>query len=239
MSPLELVRRALRWLGKHQLGTLLSLFTVAFGVFCFVAIADEVHEGDTREIDRAILLAFRNPSDPSDPLGGRVVEEMGRDVTALGGATVLTLLTVSVVGYLLLIKKPLAALFVTVSVLGALGLSSGLKDLFERPRPDLVTRLAYVVTSSFPSGHSMLSAAVYLTLGSLLARMQKNLVVKAYLLLWAAFLTCLVGVSRVYVGVHWPTDVLAGWSAGAAWASGCWLIAGALQRRGRVEPPSS
>ncbi len=236
---MSFLRIALRWIGKHQLGTLLSLFTVAFGVLCFIAVADEVHEGDTNQIDRALLLALRSSTDPADPLGGRVVEEMGRDVTALGGMTVLTLLTLGVLGYLLLIHKPLAALFVAVSVLGALALSSGLKDLFERPRPDLVTRLSYVVTSSFPSGHSMLSASVYLTLGALLARMQANLVVKAYILLWAAFLACLVGLSRVYVGVHWPSDVLAGWSAGAAWAAACWLVAGVLQRRGRVEPPAS
>jgi undecaprenyl-diphosphatase len=235
---MSLLRAALRWIGKHQLGTLLSLFTVAFGVLCFVAVAEEVHEGDTNQIDRALLLALRSPNDPRDPLGGRGVEEIGRDVTALGGVTVLTLLTLGVLGYLLLIRKPLAALFVAVSVLGALALSSGLKDLFERPRPDLVTRLSYVVTSSFPSGHSMLSASVYLTLGALLARMQANLVVKAYLLLWAGFLAVIVGFSRVYVGVHWPTDVLAGWSAGAAWAAACWLVAGVLQRRGRVEPPS-
>jgi undecaprenyl-diphosphatase len=235
---MSFLRTALRWIGKHQLGTLLSLFTVALGVLCFIAVAEEVHEGDTNQIDRALLLALRSPNDPGDPIGGRGVEEVGRDVTALGGVTVLTLLTLGVLGYLLLIRKPLAALFVAVSVLGALALSSGLKDLFERPRPDLVTRLAYVVTSSFPSGHSMLSASVYLTLGALLARMQANLVVKAYILLWAAFLACLVGLSRVYVGVHWPTDVLAGWAAGAAWAAACWLVAGVLQRRGRVEPPS-
>lgn len=236
---MSFVRAVLRWIGKHQLGSLLSVFTAAFGILCFIAIADEVSDGDTRQIDRIILLALRSPTDPADPLGGRGVEEMGRDLTALGGVTVLSLLTFGVLGYLLLIRKPVAALFVTVSVLGALALSSGLKDLFERPRPDLVTRLSYVVTSSFPSGHSMLSASVYLTLGALLARMQANLVVKAYILLWAVFLACLVGVSRVYVGVHWPTDVLAGWSAGAAWAAGCWLVAGVLQRRGRVEPPAS
>lgn len=236
---MSLVRAALRWIGQHQLGSLLSVFTVAFGILCFIAVAEEVNEGDTGQVDRAILLALRNPADPADPLGGRAVEEMGRDLTALGGVTVLSLLTLGVLGYLLLIRKPLAALFVSVSVLGAIALSSGLKDLFERPRPDLVSRLSYVVTSSFPSGHSMLSASVYLTLGALLARMQANLVVKAYILLWAAFLACLVGVSRVYVGVHWPTDVLAGWSAGAAWAAASWLIAGVLQRRGRVEPPTS
>ncbi len=114
-------------------------------------------------------------------------------------------------------------------------LISRLKQLFERPRPVLVPRLSYVMTSSFPSGHSMLSAAVYLTLGALLARFESNLLLKAHVLGWALLFTVLVGVSRVYMGVHWPTDVLAGWATGAAWASLCWLVARALQRRGSVE----
>jgi len=239
MSPVALLRAVLRWIGKHELGTLLSILTLALGSLLFIYVADEVHEGSTQDLDRVLLLALRDPHDRADPIGGRGLEEMGRDMTALGGMAFLTLVTLAVIGYLLLLRKPHAALFVAVSVLGALVLSMALKDLFERPRPDLVPRLSYVVTSSFPSGHSMLSASVYLTLGALLARLQANLVLKAYILLWAAFLSCLVGVSRVYVGVHWPTDVLAGWSAGAAWAAGCWLIAGALQRRGRVEPPAT
>jgi undecaprenyl-diphosphatase len=143
------------------------------------------------------------------------------------------------VGHLLLARKPRAAAFVGASVTGALLLSLGLKHLFHRPRPDLVPHLSYVVSSSFPSGHSMLSAAVYLTLGALLARLQANFVLKAYVLLWALFLAFLIGVSRVYVGVHWPSDVLGGWAAGATWAALCWLLARRLQRRGEVESPTA
>ena len=82
----------------------------------------------------------------------------------------------------------------------------------------------------------MMSAVVYLTLGALLARSQPRKRLKAYFLLVAAFLTLIVGVSRVYLGVHWPTDVLAGWTAGAVWAILCWLAARRLQRSRRLEP---
>jgi undecaprenyl-diphosphatase len=116
-------------------------------------------------------------------------------------------------------------------------LSTLLKMGFDRPRPDLVPHGALVYTASFPSGHATLSAVVYLTLGALLARVQPRLVLKLYLLGLAILLTVMVGVSRVYLGVHWPTDVLAGWAVGAAWALLCWATALWLQRRGRVEGP--
>jgi undecaprenyl-diphosphatase len=222
-------------LGRHELGTLLSVFVLASGLWVFIEVADEVVEGETRALDRAVLLALRNPSNLADPRGPPWLEEMGRDLTALGGTALLSLFSLTVIAHLSLRQKPRSAAFVGVSVMGALGLSLALKQLFERPRPDLVPRLSHVMTSSFPSGHSMLSAAVYLTLGALLARFESNLLLKAHVLGWALLFTVLVGVSRVYMGVHWPTDVLAGWAAGAAWASLCWLVARALQGRGSVE----
>lgn len=232
-------RRALHFVGRHELGTSLALGLAAVGTLSFIQVADEVREGEADAIDRAILLALRDRGDLTDPLGPRWVEEFGRDLTALGGTGVLSLLTSAIVGYLFLAKKPRAALLLLVSVLGAMLLVHGMKLAFDRPRPNLVPHLSYVLTQSFPSGHSMLSASVYLTLGTLLARLEKSLLIKAYLLLWAFFLAFLVGISRVYVGVHWPTDVLGGWAAGAVWSSLCWVVARALERRGSLEasPP--
>ena len=192
-------------------------------------------EGSTREFDRRLLLALRGRADPADPLGPRWLEEMARDLTGLGGVGILGLITAASVVYLLMMRKRHAAAFLAAAVGGGILLSTLFKAGFERPRPDLVTHLAHVYTASFPSGHSMMSAVAYLTLGALLARMHKGRVVQAFILGVAILITLLVGASRVYLGVHWPTDVLAGWAAGAAWACLCWLVALRFQQRGAVE----
>lgn len=158
-----------------------------------------------------------------------------RDFTALGGIPFLVLLTLAVSTYLFLDGKGRIALLVLLAVAGSLILSSALKHGFQRPRPDLVPHGSYVYTTSFPSGHSTMAAAVYLTLGTLLARVQARRRQKAVLLAFALLLTVLVGASRVYLGVHWPTDVLAGWTAGGTWALVCWFLARWLQKRGQIE----
>ena len=229
------LREHLRPLHRRELLTLVLLLVVSSSIWAFVVLADEVTEGDTHEIDRAVILALRNPADVSDPIGPHWIEEVGRDMTALGGTGVLTLLTLASAGYLWLEKKPRAAWFLLAAIGGGLLLSTVLKEAFDRPRPDLVPHGSIVYTASFPSGHSMLSAVTYLTLGALLARLQGRRLLKVYLLALAVLFTLLVGASRVYLGVHWPTDVLAGWSGGAAWAVLCWTVALWLQKRGEVE----
>jgi undecaprenyl-diphosphatase len=225
----------LTWLGRHELATLLLLALLPAGVWAFAKLADAVMEGKTSPFDQAVLLALRNPADHLDPRGSEWVEEMGRDVTALGGTIALAFLTLAVSGYLLLKQKRRAAVFVLVAVLGGVLLSLLLKEGFARPRPNLVPHGTHVSTASFPSGHSMMSAITYLTLGALLARVESRPRMKAYVLILAVLVTVAVGISRVYLGVHWPTDVLAGWTAGATWALLCWLTARWLQRRGQVE----
>jgi undecaprenyl-diphosphatase len=238
MSLAALVARIRNRFFAPELNVLVSVVVLALGTLVFFEVADEVMEGDTQDLDRVLLLSLRNPHDLADPIGPPLLEEMARDFTALGGVALLTLLSLAVVGHLMLMRKPRAAAFVAGSVASATALTVMLKNLFDRPRPDLVPQFSHVMTASFPSGHSMLSASVYLTLGALLAQLQSNRLLKAYVLGCALTLTLLVGFSRVYVGVHWPTDVLAGWAAGAAWASLCWLLGRAMQRRGGVEQPS-
>jgi undecaprenyl-diphosphatase len=229
------VGRIIDWLGGHGGIVIGVVLIVVMGTWGFIALADEVREGDTQRFDEWAVRALRRPDNPAVPIGPKWLAEVGRDLTALGGVAVLSIATAIVVGYYLILGKRRAALFVVFATLGGLILSSLLKHLFDRPRPEVVPHLSYVSSSSFPSGHSMLSATVYLTLGSLLMRLTPKRRVKLYYLLVAMTLTFLVGISRVYMGVHYPTDVLAGWTAGLVWALLCWLLARTLQQRGTVE----
>lgn len=201
----------------------------------FIGIAEEVMEGDTLHLDERILLAMRVPGNPSQPIGPAWVEESFRDFTGLGGVGVLGLLTAATLGYLWLMGMRRVALYVLLAIGSGLLVSLALKAGFHRPRPDLVSHGSMAYTASFPSGHSMLSAIVYLTGGAMLALVHRRRAVRLYILGCAVLATVLVGLSRIYLGVHWPTDVLAGWTGGAAWAALCWLIAHQLQARGLVE----
>lgn len=238
-SPIrKSIRAAVAWLRATDLVVLVVALVGVLALWAFVEIADEVRDGESRGIDEWVVRALRDPSDPSDPIGPPWVEEAFRDLTALGGATVLGLVTAAVVGYLLLVRKYHAVALVLVAALGGLALGGLLKGAFDRPRPDVVPHLSHVRTASFPSGHSMLSAVIYLTLGSLLDRLVGRPALRLYILGVALLLSFLVGVSRVYLGVHYPTDVLAGWAVGLAWAVACWLAARWLQQRGVVEEAS-
>jgi undecaprenyl-diphosphatase len=206
-------------------------------VWVFLALTDAVIGRDARHWDRALLLAMRDPADPAEPWGPGWLQEMARDFTALGGVAVLALLALAVIGYMAMLRKRHAALLVGIAVGGGVLVSTLLKMFFDRARPDLVPHGSIVYTASFPSGHSMMSAVTYLTLGAMLARIHAPLRIKGYVLGCAILLTLLVGVSRVYLGVHWPSDVAAGWAVGAAWALLSSFVMRALQWRGTVETP--
>ena len=242
LTPLPLYRFPVRAASilrevSHDLLLLLALLVIVGGTWGFIELADEVSEGSTRRLDDYVLRGMRRADDPSRPIGPSWLPEIGRDLTALGGVAVLTLVTLGVTGYLLIRRQRWAAMLVIIATVGGLCLSSILKRAFSRPRPAIVPHLSDAFTSSFPSGHSMLSATVYLTLGALLARFVEQRRLKLYFLVIALLLTFLVGLSRVYMGVHYPTDVLAGWTAGLVWATLCWLVARYLQRTGQIEGP--
>jgi undecaprenyl-diphosphatase len=212
-----------------------GLAAVAAAAFLFLGLADRVSEGATQRLDEWVLRAFRHAADPSNPIGPPWLEEAVRDLTAVGGVAVLLVVIGAAAGFLAMNRAWHAMWLTLASSLGGLVLGVLLKGLFDRPRPDVVPHLMRAGSSSFPSGHSLNSAVVYLTLGLILAEVGRTRRQKAYFVLLALTLTGLVGFSRVYLGVHYPTDVLAGWLAGSAWALSCCLAAYYLKRSGSIE----
>lgn len=223
------------WARNQDLIVLLLTLLAALGLLGFFALANEVTEGRTRALDEWVIRSMRHPDNLADPLGPPWLEDAVRDITALGSSTVLVLVTLAAAGFLVARRQYHALGLLLAAIGGGELLVWGLKGFFARPRPDLVPLLMRVSTASFPSGHSLLSAVVYLTLGALLARMVAPLKLKLYFIGVALGFSFLVGLSRIYLGVHYPTDVLAGWTLGLLWAVVCWLAARALQRRGKVE----
>lgn len=182
--------------------------------------------------DRALIVALRTPGDPGVPVGGPKLLAFMRDVTALGDGNLLTLFVLLVLGLLLVQRKRTTAALVAAATLSGSLLVSWAKLHTARPRPDIVPRLVDVSSLSFPSGHAANSAIVYLTLAAVASQAVVQRRVRTYLLAAALLLVALTGASRVYLGVHWPSDVLAGWSFGALWAWSWWW-AGA---KARVRP---
>lgn len=221
------------WLEPRWLGIVLA---ITLTLWLFMTVAGAVANGDAGLVDLTIVRALQSPTDPARPVGPAWLAALARDITALGGLAVLTLLVAAVCGFLLLAGRGRTALFMLLATLSGSWLSSTLKAAFARPRPQLLAHAEVVTSASFPSGHAMLSAIVYLTLGALLARLLPRRRLKLYVMVVALLCSGLVGLSRVYLGAHWPSDVLAGWAAGAAWALGWWGAAEVLRRRQVLQP---
>ncbi|WP_158284726.1 phosphatase PAP2 family protein [Oricola cellulosilytica] len=198
---------------------------VAVGSAIFALMVYAVRSGLAVGLDEAVLLALRDPQDLSDAWGPPWFEDTAAELTALGGYPILTVVAVFVIAVLILLRHRAAALFLAGALGGGTLLSTGLKSLFERPRPDLVDHLDRTFTSSFPSGHATVSMLAYLTLAAVAIRFVPRHSVRVFIPVSAFLLALIIGGSRVYLGVHWPSDVIAGWAAGATWASLCWLAA--------------
>ncbi|MBB4192104.1 undecaprenyl-diphosphatase [Rhizobium aethiopicum] len=221
----EVQRRGfLARLNAYEPLTLIMLASIAGGLFVLQRLTSEVLEGETFGFDQAVLLALRRADDLAVPIGPAWLTHAVDDITSLGGITVLALLTVLITVYLLLDRRWPIAIFVFSSVVSGWLASTLLKILVARPRPDVVPHLIEVSDLSFPSGHAMVSAVTYLTLGALVARTQRYRSTRIFVMGAGVFLAVIIGLSRIYLGVHYPTDVFAGWCAGALWALGCWLI---------------
>jgi undecaprenyl-diphosphatase len=218
---------------------LLAALGIAGSLWTFVVVASLVVSGHVQTMDERILLAFRRTDDPAIPIGPRWCHQMAIEITALGSVPVMTAIIIAVCAWMALAERRASIGIVLASSCGAGLLNTVLKSAFGRPRPSVVPQLAMVDSMSFPSGHAMIAAAVYLTLGALLARTTNYWRLRLYYLGVALGITGLVAFSRVYLGVHYPSDVLAGMAAGALWALVCDVAAWRLQREGVERPPAS
>lgn len=223
----------LQWSQLVTRETLLLLFLFFLGgaSWIFIELQDEVREGEPLPFDEWMLLWFREADDPSALRGPEWLEETVRDITALGGPTVLTIVTVGISGFFLLRRQFQPLLLMLGTVIGGAFLVDGLKELYERTRPEMTAHLVEEASHSFPSGHSTMATVVYLSLAVMLAQFQKKRRMRVYIVGYAALLAFMIGISRVILGVHYPSDVAAGWTVGVLWASLGWFVAWFLKRR--------
>lgn len=227
-------KKLITFVGAERKLVVSVALTAAAG-YAFIGIAEDTMEGETAKLDNAVLESLRSTTNTSQPIGPEWLLPAAQDISALGGVAVTTLLITTICGYFLLKKKLRMMLFLLASVIGGTVANVLLKDFFGRTRPSIVPPLEPTMDESFPSGHSMLSAIVYLTLAAMLAKSTSSTVVKIYYMVIGIGLAVLIGLSRLYLGVHYPTDVVAGWCAGLAWAAMSYTIAAWLQRKGSVE----
>lgn len=233
---MRLSPRSLKAIILPEAKLLWLLLAISGGLLLILKASSEIVEGDTLAYDRAILIAVRGATDGRD-VASNILRRLMLDVTTLGNNGLLAMVAVLAVGFLIVAgKRRLGGLLGAGIALG-IAASAILKIAYDRPRPDIVTHLVSVDTASFPSGHAMNSAVVYLTMAALLARGQAVRGARLYIQTVGVALTLMIGLSRVYLGVHWPTDVLLGWVFGAGWAALVAQAAARMQREGEVEPP--
>ncbi|MBA3686031.1 MAG: phosphatase PAP2 family protein [Planctomycetes bacterium] len=207
---------------SHDRRIVAALAALLCGALTFLVLS-EAGAGRLGSIDRWTLAALRDAQDRTVPLGPAWLPSAARDVTALGSHVVLLLATAASALVLTANGRVRSGLRIVCACLGGMLLSAMLKALFGHPRPD-VAAFTEVFSTSFPSGHALISAAVYPTIAAVLAARTPHPL--PILLMGGALLAvALVGATRAYLGVHYPSEVLAGWIAGGCWALCCGLIA--------------
>ena len=194
---------------------------LSLGIYLLIASFDWLHAGGTQRFDEWALRSLRRPEDPSVPIGPEWLHEAALDATALGSYLVLSLLVAGTASFLMLTRRYVQSLFMVASVAGAYCFMFWMKHFVARDRPSIVPHLRDVALPSFPSGHAMMSAVIYLTLAATAAQGISSPRIRTFWFLCAGTLAALTGTSRVFLGVHYPTDVVAGWFIGALWAMMC------------------
>ena len=224
------------WLRSADLRLAAELAVIGALVLTFILIGNAVG-GGIDQLDKNILLAMRDA--PDDPWGPHWFEAGMQHLSALGSIAVTGLVAIIAVLFLLVGRKPRLALLVVMCAVGTLIAMAVLKGLYDRPRPTVVTHVESIKSLSFPSGHSMIAAALYLTLAVLVARAMPDRRLRRFTVAIGATIAMLVGVTRMYLGVHYPSDVLGGWTVGVTWALVCGVVARRLEKSGTVEGDST
>ena len=171
--------------------------------------------GQPNGFDQTVLLLFRD--DSLNLIGPHWLSVIVRDITALGSNWVLLYMMISLSAILWCSQRRLDATKILMMTVGGVAISLGLKYVFERARPDLVPHLIEVYSPSFPSGHASMSMVCFLGMAVVLSRNWAHAQARHLFIIMAIFSAVLVGVSRIMLGVHWPTDVIAGWGIGILW----------------------
>jgi undecaprenyl-diphosphatase len=199
-----------RWSRRH-------VIAIAAIALLGLAAASLFADGGANSFDRQLMLALRTPGALDDPIGPKWFEDVMRDMTGLGGIGVVIGSSLVLAGYLGLHRRYVDIGVLAASVVGAQVVSAVIKHWVERARPDLVSHEAEIYSASFPSGHTLMATVIYVTFAMLIAADFPERRVRDYLLGVAWLVSFAVGTSRIYLGVHWPSDVLAGWCIGALW----------------------
>ncbi len=212
----------------------LAVFILIGASLLFVLIAAAVSTEVFAQLDNDVLIFLRNAENLAQPRGPAWLEHFTQELTALGGWPLLTMLSVTLTVFFVLRGQWDFAIILPAVALGEMVMVSQMKLAFARLRPDAVPHLVEATSNSFPSGHAASAAAIYLTLGLMLANISTSKSMRLYAFITPVTLAVMIGLSRIYLGVHYPSDVFAGWCVGAAWASLIWIAAWKL-----TAPPSS
>jgi undecaprenyl-diphosphatase len=226
-------------LARGEITPIAAVAILAAGVLAFADIAEDFPEAEGRAFDQRVLDTLHPGPDLSVPIGPSWVAHAAQDLTALGSVAVLVVVALIAIGTLIMQRRRLQALLLAFALGGGLAISEALKGFFERSRPPEIYHAAGYLNASFPSGHALLSTVFYLTLAAMLARTLKRRREKLFAMGVGLTLAALVGATRVYLGVHWASDVLAGWCLGAAWAMACWLLEWGIEKRATTPSPDT
>lgn len=190
----------------------------AAAALIFLGLALLIVSGRSFSLDTTLIMLFRDAANPAVPLGPAWFHEAVRDMTALGSFVGLFFMALTATLALWLCGYRHLAIGLVVSLVAAFLASTVLKITIARQRPDIVEHAALTFTASFPSGHAFLSAATLLTIASFVGLASRRTDIARFCMVMAVIMTGLIGLSRIYLGVHWPTDVLGGWCLGIVWA---------------------